>query len=684
MSRRENSRDTLRYFGFLKALIILFFITNAMNVVKSLVRLLATSAALQGLTSNGTALVSYRSLNNSSDGMVIHRHRQMRESLPISTHRSKRAKLKKQNNNENNKNLSARRSLRKSEIIQKSYLKHNNHFFDPKDRNLHPALVESQKKPLPKQPISQSEKATWSKPKNYSEDGEKNDIYYSQEQKFWFKLKQDGNPLKNKWQYPIKPDNNQYWKFVGAMGAGLEFCMSGVPDETRLDQLSIINAHDAATAHWGTSDPTGLIVTQDKDLMGILKIGVRCFDIRACVRDGKIQINHGPVYLKIDLEDVITIFIEYLKEHPLEFILMKIKQEHSKASYGDFVKALNKVISNDHKDYLFQEYYIPSAGEIRGKIVIVSDTELLRGIPWSEIGDKSNYKISASSYNENALTRKKEWIHDRMYESIEFHRKHPDIPKMYATALSATPGSAIYLFGQRKYGVEELAYKLNAHAANILSRVGQNTSYSPDTSLAWGVISANFINENLSSLVHKFNPNNVVSHSKPMVYDDAETGASITYKNFRIISTGNSNFYVYNAQHKELIGVTKIDGKETIVCLPTTGNISDSFLWKEAKEKGTIENGTVIFLKNKKHDTLFYPKSLDKNDLCRQFKIPVAIPTISRPILPEIATTSQAIIIGSGAVLMLIGINLAGIKYINLLLSKYQPAPPEWDLVGLK
>ena len=56
-------------------------------------------------------------------------------------------------------------------------------------------------------------------------------------------------------------------------------------------------------------------------------MGIRFLDLRIKLKKHKLKMYHGIVYQHIDFSEVVTIMTDFLREHPTEFVIVRIKNE---------------------------------------------------------------------------------------------------------------------------------------------------------------------------------------------------------------------------------------------------------------------------------------------------------------------------------------------------------------------
>lgn len=152
-----------------------------------------------------------------------------------------------------------------------------------------------------------------------------------------------------------------------------------LPDKTFVANLSIPGAHDAATGSgWGEgffgAFGDSYARTQDLTIAQLWNCGVRAFDLRPCLYDGYMNLNHGIVPTAIRFENTMLQLRDFLVQNPTEFIIIHLLHETDgdqvEDSYNDRIVAFLQ--SDAIKDYLIDFKRNLTVGEMRGKILVLS------------------------------------------------------------------------------------------------------------------------------------------------------------------------------------------------------------------------------------------------------------------------------------------------------------------------
>lgn len=185
--------------------------------------------------------------------------------------------------------------------------------------------------------------------------------------------------------------------------------MKGIEDSRSLARMSIPGTHESGAVFSPDGDILGVVITQDQSITQQLNSGIRFLDIRCRVINDSLMVHHDSVYQNISFGDVLVDCGSFLKVNPSETILLRIKQEYSTASDEEFVNIFESKYRANFSDILFTEPRVPTLGEVRRKVVVISNVFSLPGIYWSSIVVQDEYdppgyydKVNAISKNLSA------------------------------------------------------------------------------------------------------------------------------------------------------------------------------------------------------------------------------------------------------------------------------------------
>lgn len=180
--------------------------------------------------------------------------------------------------------------------------------------------------------------------------------------------------------------------FIGKKKGHQAQWMSEIPDDTHLKMLTIPGTHDSG-ARFGTP----IAECQTMKIREQLDAGIRFFDIRCKLKNGKLKIYHSITYQYLDLDDVLSDCTDFLSVNEGETIIMSIRNENDGASQEEriaFSAKVDEYISNT-ADYWYLGNSFPTLGEARKKIIlfrryIYSDKGINVSSGWA---DKATFTI---------------------------------------------------------------------------------------------------------------------------------------------------------------------------------------------------------------------------------------------------------------------------------------------------
>lgn len=108
-----------------------------------------------------------------------------------------------------------------------------------------------------------------------------------------------------------------------------------------------------------------------------LRSGIRVFDVRMAVVNGKLVAHHGIMPERMPFQEVLSIVHSFLSDSHTssETIVMSIKQEDfATTPPADFSKLVHDELYSGAggRDMWFLENRVPQLGEVRGKVIMLS------------------------------------------------------------------------------------------------------------------------------------------------------------------------------------------------------------------------------------------------------------------------------------------------------------------------
>jgi len=173
--------------------------------------------------------------------------------------------------------------------------------------------------------------------------------------------------------------------------AGGDDWMKSVDGEKYLYELTIPGTHDsgAMVEHW-----PGSARCQDKTIEEQLDFGIRFLDIRCRHINDRFVVHHGPVYQKMNFDDVMLKVALWLQNHRSETVIMSLKEESDPEGNTRTFAQTFWYYRDKYRHYRVWsslEDRVPILDSVRGKIV------LLRRFNPSPLQDKYQIGINADN-----------------------------------------------------------------------------------------------------------------------------------------------------------------------------------------------------------------------------------------------------------------------------------------------
>nr|CAA51230.1 1-phosphatidylinositol phosphodiesterase [Listeria ivanovii] len=218
--------------------------------------------------------------------------------------------------------------------------------------------------------------------------------------------------------------------------------MSALPDNTKLTSLTIPGTHDTMSYKGNISWTLtkSLAQTQKMSLFQQLEARIRYIDIRA---KEDLQIYHGPIYLDASLKGVLETTVNFLKEHPKETIIMRLKDENNHKN-DRFDYRIQPLI-NQYKAFFYttpksdSSDKFPTLKELRGKILLLLEngTNKPLTINYSKFGMKFAAENQVIQDNFNGPTIKTKY-NEIVQTAHQAFKQSSGENKLYLNHVSAT------------------------------------------------------------------------------------------------------------------------------------------------------------------------------------------------------------------------------------------------------
>lgn len=263
--------------------------------------------------------------------------------------------------------------------------------------------------------------------------------------------------------------------------------MAALPDDVRITEVSVPGTHDSM-AYQGVTLLSDIVLTQSMTLEQQLASGIRFLDIRLDHEGSKFVIRHTIFNLNASFDDVLNTVRRFLKQHPSETVLMRVRQENERVSERKMAELLTAYCEREENRGLFYDggSYCPTVGELRGKIFLLRED-----IP-AEFGTDYDY-----AHIQDYFELRSNWDLYNKWEKIKAYIGKADASgsySMYINFLSGSVGSMPYFVASGKS-----SHGTNAPQLSTGLLVGASSTKYPDfprKNLLFGVKEIDFLGTN--------------------------------------------------------------------------------------------------------------------------------------------------------------------------------------------
>lgn len=158
--------------------------------------------------------------------------------------------------------------------------------------------------------------------------------------------------------------------------------LAGIGDSTPVQRLTLPGTHNSGARSGGL-----WVACQGTTIAEQLNSGVRFLDVRCRAFENAFPIHHAAYYQNLNFDDVLTACRDFLRAHPSETVLMRLKQEYSTESDAEFRRIFDTYLDGKGWRSLFRlDSNLPALGEARGKVVLLADNGGLPGVRYGDGG----------------------------------------------------------------------------------------------------------------------------------------------------------------------------------------------------------------------------------------------------------------------------------------------------------
>lgn len=257
--------------------------------------------------------------------------------------------------------------------------------------------------------------------------------------------------------------------------------MARLPDALPLSRLSIPGTHDSLSLFGGRR-----LRCQSWGLEAQLAAGIRFLDVRCKLARGELHVYHLCTFQRASLRGVLRRTLRFLRAHPGEAVLMRIKEELPIFPRPGFAARLHRCLLEEGRGHVWCREEVPTLGQVRGKIVVLEALarEVL-GIPYEQLSISDAW---------NVLSLERKWVRARRH--LE-RAASGDPATMHLTFCS---GNGLFTCP------EEVARFVNPRCYQHLRRQGGQP-------VRWGVVIMDFPGAGLLQLIVESNVPRAGRHS---------------------------------------------------------------------------------------------------------------------------------------------------------------------------
>lgn len=272
---------------------------------------------------------------------------------------------------------------------------------------------------------------------------------------------------------------------LGEKSVTTAYWQSALPGSMPVCMVSLPGAHDAGTSSIGIPIVQGFAKTQVISVAEQWNYGVRVFDLRPAVIDGRLLICHGSFKTKTSFADAVGSIVKALDNNPSEFAIVVVRHEDeadgNNEKWGD---KMAEYINGLPSSRVVRDFDLNmTVDQMRGRILFllredISAPEIgARLYDWSSSEDIERQK--AARINDGTL-----WIQDHydpqgaddklaaiknlMHDFSE--NTEPDI-----WCINHTSGYNAAIFGAPNYGSN--AENVNAETARYISTLSGSAGF---------------------------------------------------------------------------------------------------------------------------------------------------------------------------------------------------------------
>ncbi|OUB84382.1 phosphatidylinositol-specific phospholipase C [Bacillus wiedmannii] len=197
-------------------------------------------------------------------------------------------------------------------------------------------------------------------------------------------------------------DSHPGYSYESNIGYQNSTWMSELEDSKKISELSIPGTHGSMALHGASVFDENLTRNQTMNLTEQLNSGIRYVDMRVKRVKDSFAMHHGIINQKAMFENVLKETIQFLKDHPKETILMRLKEETDPETGSLSFEQIFKNYKDRNASYFWDpnstsssESNNPKLGDVRGKIVLLQNftASQVYGINYDSLYTQDNFEV---------------------------------------------------------------------------------------------------------------------------------------------------------------------------------------------------------------------------------------------------------------------------------------------------
>ncbi|QWH75385.1 phosphatidylinositol-specific phospholipase C domain-containing protein (plasmid) [Bacillus mycoides] len=175
-------------------------------------------------------------------------------------------------------------------------------------------------------------------------------------------------------------DSHPGYSYESNIGYQNSTWMSELEDSKKISELSIPGTHGSMALHGASVFDENLTRNQTMNLSQQLNSGIRYVDMRVKRVKDSFAMYHGIINQKAMFEDVLKETIQFLRDHPKETILMRLKEDTDPETGSLSFEQIFKNYKDRNASYFWDPNSVsssernnPKLGDVRGKIVLLQN-----------------------------------------------------------------------------------------------------------------------------------------------------------------------------------------------------------------------------------------------------------------------------------------------------------------------